>query len=217
MEAPARLLYLLRHAKSSWSDPALADEDRPLAPRGRRDAKRIAHHLIETGVEPELVLCSPAERTRQTLARLRPALDAAVVTFVPAFYAASAEDLLERLHSVPDGVASVMIIAHNPGLQDLALALTKSGDGLDRLRAKFPTAALATLTVPKPWSRLSQADAELAAYVVPKQLNGEAGRLAATASSRSRSSSASPARSSSRGSADKLSSPKTRSKSGVTR
>ena len=72
-------LYLLRHAKSSWSDPALPDHERPLSPRGRRDAKRIADHLLELGIEPALVLCSTAARTRETLELVRPALGAAVV------------------------------------------------------------------------------------------------------------------------------------------
>src|SRR5262245_9413410 len=60
-------LYLLRHAKSSWVDPTLADQDRPLAPRGRRAAKVMATHLRRNGISPELLLCSPSRRTRQTL------------------------------------------------------------------------------------------------------------------------------------------------------
>jgi phosphohistidine phosphatase SixA len=116
-------LYLLRHAKSSWADPTLLDHERPLAPRGRRDAKRIATHLAQLGIEPELVLCSTAARTRETLELVRPAL-----------------------------VAS-------------------GGPELGRLETKFPTAALATLTLPTAtWQRLSTADAVLAAYAVPKEL-----------------------------------------------
>ena len=167
-----RTLYLLRHAKSSWSDPALPDHERPLSPRGRRDAKRIAEHLLELGIMPGLVLCSTAVRTRETLELIRPALDAAATVKLEAeLYAASAETLLERLREVPDEEASVMLIGHNPGLQDLALDLASAGPGRERLEAKFPTAALATLTVPTAtWKGLSPADAVLAAYVVPKQL-----------------------------------------------
>jgi phosphohistidine phosphatase len=165
-------LYLLRHAKSSWSDPTLADPERPLSPRGRRDAERIAEHCLRLGIAPELVLCSTAQRTRETLELIRPALGAAAtVRLEPELYAASAESLLERLRSVPEGFGSVMLVGHNPGLQDLALVLASAGTELERLEAKFPTAALATLTLPvETWSRLSQADAVLAAYVVPKQL-----------------------------------------------
>jgi phosphohistidine phosphatase len=165
-------LYLLRHAKSSWSDPTLADRERPLSPRGRRDAERIAEHCLRLEIAPELVLCSTAQRTRETLELIRPALGAAAtVSLEPELYAASAESLLERLRAVPEGVGSVMLIGHNPGLQDLALVLASAGTELERLEAKFPTAALATLTLPaETWSRVSRADAVLAAYVVPKQL-----------------------------------------------
>jgi phosphohistidine phosphatase len=165
-------LYLLRHAKSSWADPAVADRDRPLAPRGRRDAKRIGKHLVRLGIEPELVLCSPAERTRETLELIRPALGAtSKVKLEAKLYTASSDELLERIRAVPESVSSVMLIGHNPGLQDLALLLASDGAERERLEAKFPTAALATLTLPNTtWRRLSKGDAVLAAYVVPKQL-----------------------------------------------
>src|SRR5678815_3604392 len=141
-------LYLLRHAKSSWADLAIPDQERPLAPRGQRDGKRIAKHL----------------------ARLRPALGTTGNTRLEAeLYAASSDELLERIRGVAEEVASVMLIGHNPGLQDLALVLASGGVGLERLQAKFPTAALATLTLGNtPWNKLSNADALLAAYVVPK-------------------------------------------------
>jgi phosphohistidine phosphatase len=145
---------------------------RPLAPRGRRDAKRIAKHVRGLGLEPELVLCSSAERTRETLDLVRPSLGAApTVSLEDELYAASANELLERLHAVPEAVASVMLIGHNPGLQDLAVLLASAGEDLPRLEAKFPTAALATLELPNTsWRGLSRGDAVLAAYVVPKQL-----------------------------------------------
>jgi phosphohistidine phosphatase len=166
-------LYLLRHAKSSWADPTLPDRERPLAPRGRRDGKRIAKHLARLRIQPELVLCSTAERTRETLELIRPALGTTGSTRLEAeLYAASSDELLERIRIVPEEVASVMLIGHNPGLQDLALALASAGADLERLKTKFPTAALATLTLENtPWSKLSEADALLAAYVVPKQLD----------------------------------------------
>ena len=164
-------VYLLRHAKSSWSDPTLPDQDRPLARRGRRDAKRVAEHVVRLGIKPELVLCSASERTRETLELVRPAFGAtSQVRLEAGLYAASADTLLERLRAVPEQVASVMLIGHNPGLHELAVALASTGTELERLKAKFPTGALATLTLPKaPWGRLSPADAVLAAYVVPKQ------------------------------------------------
>ena len=165
-------LYLLRHAKSSWADPTLPDHERPLEPRGRRDAQRIAKHLARHGIEPQLVLCSPAKRTRATLELLRPTLGAtSTVRLEAELYAASADKLLERIRNVPERVDSVMLIGHNPGLQQLALDLASTGAELQQLEAKFPTAALATLTLANTtWSQLSKGEALLAAYVVPKQL-----------------------------------------------
>ncbi len=140
--------------------------------RGRRDAKRIAKHLVRLEIAPELVLCSSAARTRETLGLVRPALVAtSTVRLEAGLFVASADELLERIRAVPEAVASVMVIGHNPGLQNFALALASDGAELRRLAAKFPTAALATLTLPDtPWRRLSEGDAVLAAYVVPKQL-----------------------------------------------
>jgi phosphohistidine phosphatase len=165
-----RTLCLLRHAKSSWADPTLADSERPLAPRGRRAAKRIAKHLRRLGCEPELVLCSTAVRARETLELVRPALSRSTVMLEEELYAASCDELLARTRLVPGTVPSVMLIGHNPGLEQLALALASAGDELERLAAKFPTAALATLAVANSWSRLAPGDATLEAYVVPKQL-----------------------------------------------
>jgi phosphohistidine phosphatase len=164
-----RTLYLLRHAKSSWDDPGLPDRERPLARRGVRDAKRIAKHLRRRGVAPALVLCSSAVRTRETLELIRPALADAPVSLEEGLYSAPSETLLERLRAVPDEVGSLLLIAHNPGLQDLVLALVSAEADRERLAVKFPTAALATLALPS-WSTLNPGDAELVAYVVPKQL-----------------------------------------------
>jgi phosphohistidine phosphatase len=165
-----RTLYLLRHAKSSWDDPALADHQRPLAPRGRRDGKRVAEHLRAKEIEPELVLCSSAARTLETLELVRPALGDAPVAVEDELYGASSDQLLARIRTIDDEVGSVMVIAHNPGLEELALALASPSDERERLEEKFPTAALATLSLSGDWAALRPGSATLAAYVVPKQL-----------------------------------------------
>lgn len=117
------------------------------------------------------MLCSAAERTRETLALVRPALARSAVSFEDDLYGASSDRLLERLRTVPEAVASVMLIGHNPGLHDLAVGLAAAGPELERLQAKFPTAALATLTLEgTTWSELKEGDGELVAYVVPKEL-----------------------------------------------
>jgi phosphohistidine phosphatase len=164
-------LYLLRHAKSSWKDTSLPDHDRPLAGRGRRAAKAIAGHLREHGIEPELVLCSSARRARETLDRLEPVLAASAVRVEDDLYAASATQLLDRLHDVPDGVESVMLIGHNPGLQELALDLARPSPRADELAAKYPTAALATLDLPaSTWREVDGDTAELVDLVRPRDL-----------------------------------------------
>jgi phosphohistidine phosphatase len=173
LPARSRRLYLLRHAKSSWDDPTLPDRERPLAPRGRRAATRVADYLERERIVPELVLCSSAVRTVQTLELLRPALGSETTVVVEdELYAASSDALLERVRRVSDEVMSAMLIGHNPGLRQLALDLASRGADLQRLEAKLPTAALATLAVADDagWSRLAPGDAELTAYVVPRQL-----------------------------------------------
>jgi phosphohistidine phosphatase len=163
-------LHLLRHAKSSWDEAELPDIDRPLAPRGEKAAKAIAKHLDKQGIAPELILCSPSVRTRETLDRL--GLEESETRFENAIYEATAGELLEVVHVVRPGLESVMLIGHNPGMERLAMTLARGGDGdaLDRMRRKYPTAALATLTFYGSWAELGPDDAELAAFVTPKQL-----------------------------------------------
>jgi len=170
-DSPTKRLYLLRHAKSSWKDTSLSDHDRPLAGRGRRAAKAIARYLREQDIQPELVVCSTARRARETLDRIEPVLGAPAVQVEDDLYAASADALLERLRSVPDDVASVMLIGHNPGLQELALDLARRSDTVVELEAKYPTAAVATLEVPiASWQELDRDTAELVALVRPRDL-----------------------------------------------
>ncbi len=164
-----KLLHLLRHAKSSWDDPNLRDAERPLAPRGRKATKRMAAHLRRQKIRPELVLCSTALRARETLEGIRPALAGVPARFEEGLYGAGAQELLDRLHALDDAVGSVMMIGHNPGLQDLALLLAGEGADLPRLREKFPTGALATFEV-ETWWGLGPGSARLQALVVPREL-----------------------------------------------
>ena len=162
--AASKTLYLLRHLKSSWEDESLEDFDRPLAPRGRKAGKKVARHLREKGVRPELVLCSPAVRTRQTLAAVADDLGAPEVRFVAGLYHAWADTLLAELQAVDPGVGSVLMIGHNPGLLNLAVMLAGG------LPDAFPTGALATLALVGTWAELAPAACELVDYVVPRTL-----------------------------------------------
>jgi phosphohistidine phosphatase len=166
-----RRLYLLRHGKSSWDDLDLDDHDRPLAPRGTRATAVMADHLRRANVAPDLVLCSSAKRTRETLEGIRDALDRDVVERIEQdLYAASARHLLERVRALDDGTKSVMLIGHNPGIEDLALDLAGSGRELEAMERKFPTGAMATLVFNGRWRDLKPGSAELAEFVTPKRL-----------------------------------------------
>jgi phosphohistidine phosphatase len=167
-----RAVILLRHGKSSWSDPTLADLDRPLAPRGERASRRIAKYMLRKKIRPSLVLCSHSLRTRQTLEAIEPSLGkGSSVELEPELYAASEAKLLELLQALPESVDSVMLIGHNPGLHELALLLASRGSELPRLEQKFPTGALARLVVDSAsWAALRPGDGELVDYVFPRQL-----------------------------------------------
>ena len=163
-------LLLLRHAKSSWDDPALPDHERPLAARGHRAADRMAEHLRSSAPEADLVLCSSALRTRETLQRMASAFGDPEVVVEDGLYGASDQELLDRLHGVPDRFETVALLGHNPGIWELATTVAASGDDLDRMRSKFPTGALAVLEFDGRWTDLAPGDARLASFVTPKDL-----------------------------------------------
>jgi phosphohistidine phosphatase len=122
-------LTLVRHAKSSWKNAALADIDRPLNGRGKRDAPLMGAHLVALGCQPDIILVSPARRARKTAQLLAAALGGVSgrVLVDPALYEASAALLLERVRTLDERWQHVMLIGHNPGLTDFANLLTAAG------------------------------------------------------------------------------------------
>jgi phosphohistidine phosphatase len=169
-------LTLLRHAKSSWSNPSLPDRERPLASRGTADAPLIGRAMSERGIDPELVLCSSARRTRDTLALVLPELKVEPrVVYEDAFYHASPAEMLRALHAVQPGTSRVMIVGHNPELQVFALDLIGSGSKhlRDRLREKYPTAGLAVITFASGlWSNIAVNTGTLTLFLGPRDLRG---------------------------------------------
>lgn len=165
-------LWLLRHAKSSWDEPDLADHDRPLAPRGERDADRMAAFIEGTYIRPALVLCSSGLRARQTLGRVLPSLgETFEVRVEPALYSFDASTLLSRLRSVLDDVSSVMLVGHNPALQELAMALAEDGDALAAVAQKFPTCGLAEIELHLgSWRDVAPATGTLLRVTIPGEL-----------------------------------------------
>jgi phosphohistidine phosphatase len=169
-----RQLVVLRHAKADW--PAgVADHDRPLGRRGVRDSAAAGRWLVEHGDTPELVWCSTALRTRQTWEHLAAELGAELdtscqVNFEDLVYDADVAALLGVLRQTPKKTGRVLLVGHNPGVQDLVLALADraSGDARALAETKFPTSGLAVLDVDADWGDLGHGHANLAVFVVPR-------------------------------------------------
>ncbi|MGI9658950.1 MAG: SixA phosphatase family protein [Gaiellaceae bacterium] len=163
-------LYLLRHAKSTPAADFNADHERPLAPRGVAATERLTRYLYAQGTEPNIVLCSSARRTRETLEGISAGLHGDPELVIDGgLYCASTELLLQRLRGLPSDVESAMVIGHNPGLHDLAVLLTGADAGA-RLSV-FPTGALVTLDLDAAgWAALGEDTCTIADYVLPREL-----------------------------------------------
>jgi phosphohistidine phosphatase len=164
-------LLLLRHAKSSWDDPELADEDRPLAPRGRKATKALDRWIAAHAVRPDTVLCSPARRTRETYERLQGSLAEPPLTIEPRLYHAGLETLLEVVQGLPDDVERPLVVGHNPGLRQLCLTLSRPSPERRRVEENLPTGALCILELdPGTWRDTAPGTAELVELVLPREL-----------------------------------------------
>jgi phosphohistidine phosphatase len=158
--ATARTMYVLRHTKSSWDDESLSDFDRPLAPRGLRDGKRLARHIAEAHVRPDVVLCSSARRAQETLAQIAHSLGTPVIRMLDELYGADVADVIRFVHALDNAHSSVLVIGHNPCVAELA-----------QTAEKFPTGALATLRFDaESWDDLRPGEAEVVSIVAPKDL-----------------------------------------------
>lgn len=161
-------LHLMRHAKASWQLAGELDFERDLVEQGVEDAKATAAKLTSLGIDPDLVICSSARRTRSTLKAISTAIGAdTTVEFDDAVYQATAGALLELVRSVDPGHRSVLMIGHNPSIHDFALELASRGDQLERLAAKFPTSAFASLSFDGEWASLGPDGASLDRFVRP--------------------------------------------------
>ncbi len=199
---PMRQLLLLRHAKSAWDDKALPDQDRPLSPRGRRAAAAMRQAMRELGLAPDMVMLSPSRRTRETLEALEPWDEAPLIEPTDGLYLATAAQLLEVLHGVPETVRSLMLIGHNPGLHELAVRLVgpramaarhdgpgggpsggpggepggASGRAIEHLAAGYPTGALAEFGIAGPWWQLATGGGQLIRFLRPRDLKHDGPR-----------------------------------------
>ena len=146
-----KTLLILRHAKSSWDQPDLADHDRPLTKRGKRDSFRMGDLAKEEGISPDLILSSTAKRARSTVNRFAEANEFdCEIRFTRDLYLAGVEDYIDLLRGLDSDIDSVMLVSHNPGLEELLSMLT--GESL-----WMPTAALARVELPiQQWKELTE-------------------------------------------------------------
>jgi phosphohistidine phosphatase len=173
--AVARMLTLslFRHAKSSWADPSLEDSDRPLAPRGLKAAPMMGAFMAEQP-HPDLVLCSPARRTRDTLALVADLIGKPRTFFPASLYLATPETLLASIGAAKEPVRHLMLVGHNPGLHVLATALIGPDESAaaKSLSAKFPTAGLAVITFQvETWRDIVPGAGQLSLFMTPKRLS----------------------------------------------
>jgi len=169
-----RTLIFLRHAKSSWALPGVEDFDRPLNDRGIKAAPKMANWLMNAGYQPDVIMCSSAKRTRETLAHLEPTMTKeAEIIIEDDLYLASGHTLFDHTAKLDDKFKTALLLAHNPGLHEAAISALTVADRAnnDELRARFPTCACAVVTLPiNRWSEITTDIGDLNAYMTPKSL-----------------------------------------------
>ncbi|MBS0559966.1 MAG: histidine phosphatase family protein [Proteobacteria bacterium] len=169
-------LLLLRHAKSSWDDPKLPDHARPLNARGRHAAAAMGREMRRLGLAPDVVLVSSARRTLQTLEALDQWDDTPLIEPMDSLYLATSAQLMSVVRGVAETARSVLVIAHNPGLHEFAMALAgahamaQDTPSARRLAEGFPTAALAEFGVAGPWWQLDAGGGRLLRLLLPRDL-----------------------------------------------
>lgn len=168
-------LVLMRHAKSDRSGREIDDFDRPLAERGREVAPRMGHHMAALGLAPQRILCSSAVRARETLAGLIPSLAGdCEIRLTRDLYMAGEDETIDEIRGHGVGAATLLVIGHEPGLTQTALALIGSGHPslIEDLERKFPTAGLAVIDFPAiRWVDVELKSGELVAFLRPRTID----------------------------------------------
>jgi phosphohistidine phosphatase len=170
-------LLLLRHAKSDWSTSGMPDRARPLNPRGAVAARLMGGYMARHALIPQRVLCSPAQRTRETWDAVSAQWPSEVgVAWAEGLYAATPQAILSVIQSEGDAARALLVVGHNPGLQEAAELLIAAGDVAlrERLREKFPTGALVVIDfAADKWSRIHERSGRLDRYVTPRSIAAE--------------------------------------------
>ena len=170
-----KTLTLLRHAKSGWDDPVARDFDRPLNPKGRRAAAAMGREMKTLGLAFDRVIASPAVRVEETIAEVETGYAGALAPeWDRRLYLASAAGMLDVARETDDAVASLLLVGHNPGLEDLVLLLVPDRPGglRDSVEEKYPTATLVEMTFDTDrWADVAAGGATLTRFIRPRDLD----------------------------------------------
>ena len=167
-----KTLTLLRHAKSGWDDPALSDFARPLNARGRDAARAMGRALRELGLGWDCILASPAARVTETILGLQGSYGPLAPVYDEALYLASLDTLLELVRAADDGCARLLLVGHNPGMERLALLLSRGGALHDEIALKYPTGALVEIAFPVDhWREVAESRGTLSRFLRPRDLD----------------------------------------------
>jgi len=173
-----KILTLLRHAKSGWDDPVSRDFDRPLNPRGRKAARTVGAEMKAQGLAFDRVLASPARRVIETLEEVKAAYGPLDAQFDQRLYLASTATLIEIVRAVPDAVERLLLVGHNPGLEELALRLSRRDEaGLrGEVEVKYPTGTVAEIELPvEHWADVAERSGRIVRFIRPRDLDPELG------------------------------------------
>lgn len=174
-----KTLTILRHAKSGWDDALLRDFDRPLNAKGQRAARLMGHHLASLGLRFDLVVASSAVRVRETIDDFaRGYGDLVEPEWDKTLYLSSSDTLIDHLHALPDSANRVLLVGHNPGLEELVLLLARD-DGSharDAVEVKFPTASVAEIDFAVDrWADAKAGGGVLVRFIRPRDLDATLG------------------------------------------
>lgn len=171
-----KTLTLLRHAKSTWNDPVARDFDRPLNPRGRRAARTVGAEMRARGLGFDRVVASPAKRVMETLGELEQTFGRLGTVYDERLYLAGTAALLDIIHETDDGVDRLLLVGHNPGLEELVLLLARDNKLRAEAAIKYPTATLAEIAFAvERWAAIAEDMGDLDRFIRPRDLDPELG------------------------------------------
>jgi phosphohistidine phosphatase len=166
-----KVLSLLRHAKSGWDDPALPDFDRPLNARGREAARAMGRAMRALGLGYDRILASPAARVTGTIDELAQSYGPIRPVYDERLYLAPPETLIEMVRATDDAHGRLLLVGHNPGMERLALLLSRGGPLHEAVALKYPTGALAEIALPVDhWRDVAESSGTLARFLRPRDL-----------------------------------------------